>query len=407
MRPPLCRRLTLALILLLLAACGGEAAIPTTVPPATVALISPTLVPEPTADAVTTSTQVPTSTDEPVVAPTTAPTAAPIAAQAPTPAATVESVVVPTPVPTSMPEPAETLVPAPSPAPTAATDSTPTEVLAPTPIPTPDLTHSEPPSSESGSSELQACLTEVLSVETVLRLAAGESPSMSELMEMTPCLLAFGDSDEEGGQDGGTITSARATVDGQLTNVQMPTPVSAPADNTGCQEFESGDCAELRWELLSGLQSGEATRIRIAPSDPNVIYAVFDANDMSAWKSTDAGVTWRRVAHNAHTSDLVVHPTNPDIAIYSVLENNLYGTFDGGRSWRAVLTAAAGFQRGAAQFNALAQSTSSPGVVYAAVGGEERGIVGAPVPQRFIAVLILEVAGRRPGKGRNWVRCIP
>ena len=210
----------------------------------------------------------------------------------------------------------------------------------------------------------------------MLRLAAGESPSMLELMDMMPCILAFGDSEGEGGQDGGTGTSARATVDGQLTNVQMPAPVSSPADNTGCQEFERGVCAELRWELLSGLQSGEATQIRIAPSDPNVIYAVFDANDMSAWKSTDAGVTWRRVAHNAHSSDLVVNPINPDIAIYSVLENNVYGTFDGGRSWRAVLTAAAGFERGAAQFNALAQSTSSPNVVYAAVGGEELGIMG-------------------------------
>ena len=71
-----------------------------------------------------------------------------------------------------------------------------------------------------------------------------------------------------------------------------------------------------------------------------------------------------------------MHPTNPDIALYSVLENNVYGTVDGGRTWRAALTAAAGVERGAAQFNALAQSISSPGVVYAGIGGEQMGFGG-------------------------------
>ena len=215
-----------------------------------------------------------------------------------------------------------------------------------------------------------------MSQESLTHLAAGESLSVSELMTMMPCMLAFDGADQDDGTDRGTATSVSTLVEAQLTNVRLPAPVSTQADNTGCQEFESRVCAELRWELLSGLQSGEATRIRIAPSDPNVIYAVLDANDMSAWKSTDAGVTWRRVSHNAHPSDLVVHPTNPDIALYSVLESNVYGTVDGGRSWRAVLTAAAGVERGATQFNALAQSASSPGVVYAAIGGEEMGFGG-------------------------------
>jgi photosystem II stability/assembly factor-like uncharacterized protein len=101
---------------------------------------------------------------------------------------------------------------------------------------------------------------------------------------------------------------------------------------------------------------------------------VFDANDMSAWKSSDAGVSWQRVDHFAHASDLVVHPTDPDIALYSTLENNVYGTQDGGATWESVLTATAGFERGATQFNALAQSSSQPNVVYAATGGaSQRG----------------------------------
>ncbi|MCL0101681.1 hypothetical protein M1O29_01165 [Dehalococcoidia bacterium] len=161
-------------------------------------------------------------------------------------------------------------------------------------------------------------------------------------------------------------------VAGQLKIVQFPPPALIPPDNSGCQMFESKACAELRWESISGLRSGEVTRIRIAPSNPDVIYAVFDANDMSAWKSTNAGRSWKRVHHFAHASDLIVHPTDPDFALYSTLENNVYGTKDGGQSWKPVLTAAAGFERGASQFNALAQHVSQPNVIYAATGGEQQ-----------------------------------
>ena len=159
-----------------------------------------------------------------------------------------------------------------------------------------------------------------------------------------------------------------------LSSTRLPSAQMAAPSSSGCQEFEDGVCAELRWKLLTGLQSGEVTRIRIAPSDPNVVYAAFDANDMTVWKSTDAGVTWQRVSHTSHPSDLIVHLTNPDIALYSVLENNVYGTSNGGRFWQPVLTAATGFERGDTQFNALAQAASQPNIIYAATGGEERGM---------------------------------
>ena len=166
-------------------------------------------------------------------------------------------------------------------------------------------------------------------------------------------------------------------VKGWLSSTRLPSAQMAAPSSSGCQEFEDRVCAELRWELLSGLQSGEVTRIRIAPSDPNVVYAAFDANDMTVWKSSDAGRTWQRVSHTSHPSDLIVHPTNPDFALYSTLENNVYGTEDGGRSWQPVLTPAAGFERGDAQFNALAQAASQPNIIYAATGGEQFGFAVA------------------------------
>ena len=353
-------------VMLTMAACGGEGAAeraPTPLPTDVSALEAEATVEPIVADAATVPPLAPTDTPVPSVI--LAPTAT--VEEPPAPSPTSSPIPVPTPIPTAT----VAVVPTPTLAPVAV--PIPTLVPTPTPTPAPSTLPSLPDSASPG---LQACLAEVISQELLTRLAEGESPSIPELMTMAPCLLALGDSEEPDDTDEATATAVSAIVEGQLTSVQLPTAVSIPADNSGCQEFEGNVCAELRWELLSGIQSGEATRIRIAPSDPNVIYAVFDANDMSAWKSTDAGVTWQRISHNAHTSDLVVHPTNPDIALYSVLENNVYGTVDGGRSWQAVLTAAAGVERGAAQFNALAQSSSSPGVVYAAVGGEERGTFG-------------------------------
>ncbi len=158
-----------------------------------------------------------------------------------------------------------------------------------------------------------------------------------------------------------------------LTSRQLPGPVATVVEEADCQRFDGAQCAELRWEPLSGLRSGEFTRIRIAPSDPNILYATLDANDMSVWKSTDAGATWQRVSHNGHSSDIIVHPTNPNIALYSILENNVYRTQDSGRSWRTVLTVAAGYERGETQFNALVQAASQPSIMYTATGGVHHG----------------------------------
>ena len=383
-----------------LAGCGGQDATPVvpalSITPTTEAIPAATAIPASPAPGVPTVTSAPTDLPEPtstppsvaVAAPDPTPTVLPTLVTLPTPEPTQATV--PTPVPTLAPDP--TPVPVPTPVPTLAPDPTPVPVPTPTaptptPVPTPtvpeelsDDTTQAPSETGTESSELLTCVSGVLSQETLQEIISGESePSALEMFQMMPCLLAHGGLEQLFGETSTQTAAAETTVaettaTGQLTDVRFPEPTGTGPDQTGCQEFESGVCAELRWEQLSGLQSGEATRIRIAPSDPNVIYVVFDANDMSAWKSADAGVTWRRVSHNAHPSDLIVNPIDPDIALYSVLENNVYGTVDGGTSWRAALTAAAGVDRGAAQFNALAQSSSSPGVVYAAIGGEARGI---------------------------------
>ena len=120
--------------------------------------------------------------------------------------------------------------------------------------------------------------------------------------------------------------------------------------------------------------------IRVADSDPNVIYvgtgsAAIRSNvsiGRGLYKSVDAGRSWRFVGLRdaGQIGAIVVHPTNPEVAYAAVLGNpfangptrGVYRTRDGGATWQRVLFLSD--STGAAD---LELQPGSPDVIYASM----------------------------------------
>jgi len=95
--------------------------------------------------------------------------------------------------------------------------------------------------------------------------------------------------------------------------------------------------------------------IRIAPSDPNIIWVGTGEELMArssyagigVYKSTDGGKTWKNMGlHDTHhISKIVIDPYNPDIVYVAALghlytrneERGLFKTTDGGKTWKKIL----------------------------------------------------------------------
>jgi photosystem II stability/assembly factor-like uncharacterized protein len=119
--------------------------------------------------------------------------------------------------------------------------------------------------------------------------------------------------------------------------------------------------------------------IAVAPSAPNILYVgAGEANirgNVAAgngiYKSGDGGKSWRHVwKQEGQIGQIVVHPTNPDIAYAAVLghafgpnsQRGVYRTTDGGKTWKQVLAKDA--DTGAID---VCLDPSSPSIVFAAL----------------------------------------
>jgi photosystem II stability/assembly factor-like uncharacterized protein len=111
---------------------------------------------------------------------------------------------------------------------------------------------------------------------------------------------------------------------------------------------------------------------------------VYAATSDGVWTSRNSGVSWTRALPGVAT-DLVMHPTNPQI-LYAALglpggsgANGVYRSSDGGNTWTVMPT---GFPTSNVGRIALALAPASPSVLYAAVqdafgsGGNDGQLLG-------------------------------
>lgn len=110
------------------------------------------------------------------------------------------------------------------------------------------------------------------------------------------------------------------------------------------------------WENISdGYFGGSIGSITIAPSDHNVIYVGGGEKTVRGnvsygyglWKSEDAGKTWTScgLTTSRHITRVRVHPSDPNIVYVSVLgdlfkdsqDRGVYKSTDGGKSWKKIL----------------------------------------------------------------------
>ena len=155
-----------------------------------------------------------------------------------------------------------------------------------------------------------------------------------------------------------------------LQNVTLAETVHRPADSVQCETYESGQCAELRWQPVTGLRTGVVGALAISPSDPDVVYAGFDSNDMSLWRSDDAGTTWTHVDSTAHVSGIAVSPTDANIVIHSVIEGDVIYSSKWGVESVIPLS-----RRGTEnpRFSAIAYAPRHPNIVYTSASGRREG----------------------------------
>ncbi|MBI5917498.1 MAG: T9SS type A sorting domain-containing protein [Bacteroidetes bacterium] len=116
--------------------------------------------------------------------------------------------------------------------------------------------------------------------------------------------------------------------------------------------------------------------IEVAPSNPSLVFA---ATTDGVYKSADGGGTWSLVHNVVLATDVVVHPTNPDLVLaacgnFGSPGYGIYRTTNGGTSWTKMT---AGLP---ANFNGkilLDRSTSAPQVIYASIGNGFSSAEGA------------------------------
>ncbi len=127
---------------------------------------------------------------------------------------------------------------------------------------------------------------------------------------------------------------------------RTPWSVYPPSNGAGSGLFKSSDGGDT-WSELHLTENPGRIGIAVAPSLPNRVYAIVDAENGGMYRSDDRGATWTRVAKDTriwsrgwYFGQITVEPKNADV-VYSC-NVNLYRSIDAGATWTPVKGAPGG-----------------------------------------------------------------
>lgn len=164
-------------------------------------------------------------------------------------------------------------------------------------------------------------------------------------------------------------------------------PLTYYMGSTGGGVFKTTD-AGISWKNISdnAFKTGSVGAIAVAESDPSIVVVgmgehaargVMTSMGDGVYKSMDAGKTWTHLGleETRHISDVIIHPTNPDLiyvaaqgAQYGATdERGIYRSEDGGDSWEQVL-----FVNPTTGASSLSMDMTNPRILYASMWQHRR-----------------------------------
>ncbi|MCL6274934.1 glycosyl hydrolase [Muricauda sp. 2012CJ35-5] len=144
----------------------------------------------------------------------------------------------------------------------------------------------------------------------------------------------------------------------------------------------------ITWKNISDkfFKTGSVGAIAVSESDTNVVVVgmgehaargVMTSMGDGVYKSTDAGKTWSHIGldKTRHISDVIIHPTNPDIIYVAAQgaqyaptnERGIYRSMDGGKSWVQVLSV-----NSTTGASSLSMDMTNPRILYASMWQHRR-----------------------------------
>jgi photosystem II stability/assembly factor-like uncharacterized protein len=126
-------------------------------------------------------------------------------------------------------------------------------------------------------------------------------------------------------------------VDGTLYAGGFDDP-SLPPDIAGSGIFRSRDGGETWQRLGNGAPTGNVSKIVVAPSASNIIYA--GGSDIGIYKSIDGGDSWQSLnsgfIQEPFLGCIAVDPYGSQVVYISVFGQGIYRSDNGGQSWQPI-----------------------------------------------------------------------